>query len=45
MAIMLPHWLAEVVDFLGFNWPEIDEDQIREAATHLRGFADGLSSR
>jgi hypothetical protein len=40
MAINLPHWLAEVVGVLGFNWPEIDEDQLREAAKHLRGYAD-----
>ncbi|NUR64026.1 MAG: hypothetical protein HOV87_36015 [Catenulispora sp.] len=39
MAINLPHWLVEVVDFLGFNWPEIDEDQMREAARHLRDWA------
>jgi hypothetical protein len=40
MAINLPHWLVEVVDFLGFNWPEIDEDQMREAADHLRDWAN-----
>lgn len=40
MAINLPHWLVEIVDFLGFNWPEIDEDQIREAAGRLRKYAD-----
>ncbi len=40
MAINLPHWLVEIVGVLGFNWPEIDEDQLREAATHLRTFAE-----
>ncbi|GAA2024754.1 hypothetical protein GCM10009839_23310 [Catenulispora yoronensis] len=40
MAMNLPHWLVEVVDFLGFNWPEIDEDQMRDAAKHLRDWAD-----
>lgn len=39
MSINLPHWLAEVVNILGFNWPEIDEDQLREAAKHLRSYA------
>ena len=39
MAINLPHWLVEVVGVLGFNWPEIDEDQLREAAKHLRNYA------
>lgn len=41
MSINLPHWLAEVVNILGFNWPEIDEDQLREAAKHLRTYAHG----
>lgn len=40
MAINLPHWLVEIVDALGFNWPEIDEDQLREAGKHLRSYAD-----
>lgn len=40
MAINLPHWLVEIVGVLGFNWPEIDEDQLREAGKHLRTYAD-----
>src|SRR2546421_10627670 len=40
MSINLPHWLAEVVNLLGFNWPEIDEDQLRDAARGLRQYAD-----
>ncbi len=40
MSINLPHWLAEVINVLGFNWPEIDEDQLREAARHLRTYAE-----
>lgn len=39
MSINLPHWLAECVNVLGFNWPEIDEDQLYEAATVLRNYA------
>ncbi|WP_052851121.1 hypothetical protein [Streptomyces avicenniae] len=39
MSINLPGWLAEVVDWLGFNWPDIDEDELREAADHLRAYA------
>ncbi|WP_405913076.1 hypothetical protein OG760_21140 [Streptomyces sp. NBC_00963] len=39
MSINLPHWLAEVVNILGFNWPEIDEDELREAAKELRKYA------
>jgi hypothetical protein len=40
VSINLPHWLAEVVNLLGFNWPEIDEDQLRDAAKGLRQYAD-----
>ncbi|KAB8162161.1 hypothetical protein FH609_024795 [Streptomyces sp. 3MP-14] len=39
MSITLPGWLAEVVDWLGFNWPDIDEDELREAADGLRAYA------
>ena len=39
MAINLPHHLAEVVNLLGFNWPEIDEDQLKQAARELRSYA------
>lgn len=39
MSIMLPHELSIVLNWLGFPWPDIDEDQIREAADHLRGYA------
>jgi len=40
VAINLPHWLVEIMGILGFNWPEIDEDQLREAAKHLRSYAE-----
>lgn len=39
MSINLPHWLAEVVNILGFSWPEIDEDQLHDAADALRSYA------
>ena len=39
MSINLPHHLAEVLNFLGFPWPDIDEDQLREAADRLRTYA------
>jgi hypothetical protein len=39
VSINLPHWAAEVLGILGFNWPEIDEDQLREAAAGLRKYA------
>ena len=44
MSINLPHWLAEIGDVLGFSWPEIDEDQLREAGHHLRAYADHASA-
>jgi uncharacterized protein YukE len=43
VSINLPHWFAEVVDLLGFMWPEIDEDQLVEAGRHLREYADHSS--
>ena len=39
MSINLPHWLAEVVNLLGFGWPEIDEDQLHDAARELGPYA------
>ena len=39
MAINLPHHLAEVINILGFAWPEIDEDQLRDAARELKSYA------
>jgi hypothetical protein len=32
MSIMLPGDLAWVLDMLGFNWPNVDEAQLRAAA-------------
>ena len=43
MSISLPHWFVEVVDLLGFLWPEIDEDQLVEAGRHLREYAEHSS--
>ncbi len=39
MSINLPGYLVRALGILGFQWPDIDEDQIREAATHLRAYA------
>ena len=39
MSIMLPGYLVRALDLLGFEWPDIDEDQLREAAGHLRTYA------
>jgi hypothetical protein len=39
VSINLPHYLAEVLNFLGFAWPDVDEDELRAAAVHLRLYA------
>jgi hypothetical protein len=39
MAINLPHHLAEIVNILGFNWPEIDEDQLKDASHAMKAYA------
>ncbi|MFF1732780.1 DUF6531 domain-containing protein [Streptomyces sp. NPDC058247] len=40
MGYVLPGWLDEVLDFIGINWPNVDEDDYREMATALREFAE-----
>jgi hypothetical protein len=39
MSLMLPSELATVLNLLGFQWPEADEDKLMEAAQHWRDFA------
>ena len=39
VSIMLPGDLAWVLDMLGFNWPNVDEDQLRAAASDHRRLA------
>jgi hypothetical protein len=39
MSVMLPTDLAWVLNLLGFNWPNIDEDQLRAAAAADRRLA------
>lgn len=36
MGIVLPDALAWVLDLIGINWPNIDEDELRSAADELR---------
>ncbi len=43
MSLSVPHPLAVVMNFLGFAWPEIDEDAMHEAADLLRRFGRDLS--
>jgi hypothetical protein len=40
MGYTIPDWLDEVLDFIGINFPNVDEDDYREMATSMREFAD-----
>ncbi|WP_371496742.1 hypothetical protein OG871_12075 [Kitasatospora sp. NBC_00374] len=42
MAIELPGELIWVMDLLGLNWPEVNEDSVREYADHVRQFATNI---
>ncbi len=39
MGYVLPGWLDEILDFIGINWPNVDEDDYREMADAMREFA------
>jgi len=38
MALMLPDELVWVLQKLGFEWPDIDEDELRRGAEIVRTF-------
>ncbi|MFI0229754.1 DUF6531 domain-containing protein [Streptomyces sp. NPDC017086] len=40
MGYTIPGWLDEVLDFIGINFPNVDEDDYREMAEAMRDFAD-----
>lgn len=40
MGYTLPGWLDEILDFIGINFPNVDEDDYREMADAMRDFAD-----
>lgn len=40
MGYVLPGWMDEILDFIGINWPNVDEDDYREMADAMREFAD-----
>jgi len=42
MAIELPDEVAQFLQFIGINWPMINEDKVREFGSHIRQFADNL---
>ncbi|MFB8005985.1 hypothetical protein [Nocardia sp. NPDC056000] len=39
MAIEIPHEVALFLNYAGVPYPDINEDQVRELATHVRNFA------
>lgn len=42
MALNIPSELAFVLNLLGFDWPQLDEDEIHRAAHIVRQFRDDL---
>lgn len=44
MAIEIPHDVALFLNFAGVPYPDINEDQVRALANHVRDFADGVAN-
>jgi hypothetical protein len=42
MGIVLPDEVAWVLDLIGVEWPNVDEDELRSIADDLRGLAEEL---
>jgi uncharacterized protein YukE len=42
MAIELPSEVASFLQFIGVNWPQVNEDKVREFGSHIKAFADNL---
>jgi uncharacterized protein YukE len=42
MAIELPSEVASFLQFIGINWPQINEDKVRDFASHVREFATNI---
>ncbi|MFJ5922640.1 hypothetical protein ACIQF6_08525 [Kitasatospora sp. NPDC092948] len=42
MGVVLPGELVWVLDLIGINWPNVDEDEYREMASELRDLAGSL---
>jgi hypothetical protein len=38
VGMMLPNDLVWIMDKLGLEWPDIDEDEVRKAADYVRGY-------
>ncbi|GAA0691859.1 hypothetical protein GCM10010193_53020 [Kitasatospora atroaurantiaca] len=44
MAIELPGEVVSLLSFIGINWPTVNEDAVREFASHVREFAENVDS-
>jgi uncharacterized protein YukE len=44
MALELPSEVVQLLQFIGVNWPNINEDKVREAGAHVKQFAASLQS-
>ncbi|GAA2742606.1 WXG100 family type VII secretion target [Kitasatospora cinereorecta] len=44
MAIELPGEVVSFLSFIGINWPTVNEDSVREFASHVREFAQNVES-
>ena len=40
MGYTIPGWLDDVLDFIGINFPNVDEDDYRDMAGAMREFAE-----
>lgn len=45
MGMMLPNELIWVMEKLGFDWPDVDEDELRRGAGMVRTFRDDLEAK
>ncbi|MFE7601143.1 DUF6531 domain-containing protein [Streptomyces sp. NPDC057494] len=43
MAVTVPDWADTLLDLVGVNWPNVDEDAYRDMADALGEFADDLA--
>ena len=44
VSVELPGEVVWFLNLIGVNWPNVDEDQVRVFAGHVRGFADNIDS-
>ncbi|MFI1018178.1 nucleic acid/nucleotide deaminase domain-containing protein [Streptomyces sp. NPDC020965] len=42
MGIRLPDDLVEVLDLIGIDWPQIDEDEVKASAKDYRNLSEGI---